>query len=167
MRDDKLISARLFVGIVFSGVALLIIVSTTLIFTDGLLNQYVANLKTEQRQLYLSMRSDRDNHGKLYSSDCRFQVKKIDKKLFSRFEDCKKRYGPGLLVIGDSHSMNLYNALLPSLDKKFYVGIGRGGFRPTSVNAIAEFNLLLNEFQNVEYFSHCLLYTSPSPRDRG
>ena len=46
-----------------------------------------------------------------------------------KISSCKKKYGPGLFVIGDSHAMNIYNLIFSHSNAKFIIGLSTGGCR--------------------------------------
>lgn len=73
------------------------------------------------RNLYLDMPDD----GK-----CMFWQKEIDARFANRFEQCWKKLGPAVVVLGDSHAMNIYGALYRSGPSGFLVGLAEGGCRP-------------------------------------
>jgi peptidoglycan/LPS O-acetylase OafA/YrhL len=71
----------------------------------------------------------------LYSSmvdngDCRFWSSSVDHALRTRILSCAAKYGKAVVVIGDSHAMNIYNAFAKSDVLPFLVGISQGNCRP-------------------------------------
>jgi len=48
----------------------------------------------------------------------------------SRLETCFKKYGPGIVVLGDSHGMDLFNALSFNAKAPVLLGLSQGGCRP-------------------------------------
>ncbi|WP_025037517.1 acyltransferase family protein [Bradyrhizobium sp. DOA9] len=62
--------------------------------------------------------------------DCMFWTSQLQPAEWSRFIDCSKRFGPATVVLGDSHAMNIYNALFRNNYAKFLVGLVGPGCRP-------------------------------------
>lgn len=71
-----------------------------------------------------------DMYREMAVSDCRLwgtNSKLIDPK---KIESCQKKYGRALVILGDSHSMNLFNIISKSGAYPFIIGISKGGCRP-------------------------------------
>lgn len=73
------------------------------------------------RDMYRAMQDD---------GECRFWAKEIDAAFVARFDGCSRRWGAGVVVLGDSHAMNVHNALVLSRHAPFMVTLARGGCRP-------------------------------------
>lgn len=61
---------------------------------------------------------------------CRFPFWQVDAAFRERFAKCRRIYGPALLVVGDSHAQNLFNAIVQEFPDAFVIGAVRGGCRP-------------------------------------
>ena len=61
---------------------------------------------------------------------CMFWQMNVDEKFVHRFDECAKKHGPALIVLGDSHAMNIYGALYRNDATKFLVGVAQGRCRP-------------------------------------
>ncbi len=102
--------------------------------TNGYENYYYANrLDNSQRHIYSMLRNY--TGGNMYlemgdNGDCNFWSMSIDREFNKRFLRCSAKYGKATIVLGDSHAMNIYNALYRSNFDKFVVGISKGGCRP-------------------------------------
>ena len=71
----------------------------------------------------------------MFKSDCKFSTDKTNfldqKKFINRFNECKKKYKKFILILGDSHSDDIFNSFSKiSNKKKFIVGLNKGGCRP-------------------------------------
>lgn len=64
------------------------------------------------------------------NGDCNFRTPQIDDVFLTRFDTCSKKYGKAIIILGDSHAINIYNALQKADFSKFLVGIAKGGCRP-------------------------------------
>ncbi len=60
---------------------------------------------------------------------CRFWSETADEAFLKRFRACALTQGPATLVFGDSHAMDLYNALYLNSKQPFLVGLLKGGCR--------------------------------------
>jgi peptidoglycan/LPS O-acetylase OafA/YrhL len=61
---------------------------------------------------------------------CKFWTPSLDENFRSRFLKCHSKFGRAIVVLGDSHAMNIYNTLFLTTRSDFFVGISRGGCRP-------------------------------------
>lgn len=61
---------------------------------------------------------------------CRIHAEALSDAVMKRFDDCASRHGAALVVLGDSHAMNLFNAVTQTSKRPFILGLSRGGCRP-------------------------------------
>tara|TARA_B110000879_G_C10969907_1_gene430998 strand:- start:114 stop:851 length:738 start_codon:yes stop_codon:yes gene_type:complete len=66
----------------------------------------------------------------MHSSKCKLWAKDISDISTAEFDECSKRFGKPLVVLGDSHAMNLYNIFAHSKAYDFVVGLSQGFCRP-------------------------------------
>lgn len=59
--------------------------------------------------------------------DCHFRSTTLDEETIDRFLDCHSRHGKGLVIVGDSHGSNLYQAITYNSERPFIFGLTRGG----------------------------------------
>jgi len=62
--------------------------------------------------------------------DCNFWVKAVDAAFTQRFAACQQKYGKAVIVLGDSHGMNIYNALYRAGFARFLAGVAQPACRP-------------------------------------
>ena len=74
-----------------------------------------------------SMYNDRLDNG-----ICKFWKPNLDDSFYIRFLNCRSKFGPATVVLGDSHAMNIYNSLFLKTKSEFFVGIAAGGCRPNT-----------------------------------
>ena len=74
-----------------------------------------------------SMDKDRLDNG-----ICKFWTPNLDGNFHSRFLECHSKFGRATVVLGDSHAMNIYNAIFLTTRSDFFVGISTGGCRPNT-----------------------------------
>ncbi|RDB44279.1 acyltransferase [Halomonas sp. DQ26W] len=61
---------------------------------------------------------------------CQFSLLEINVNDLSRLDECQLLHGPGILVIGDSHGIDLFNGLVLNEFSDFILGFVRGGCSP-------------------------------------
>lgn len=78
------------------------------------------------------------NETKLYDptaliddGDCRFSRDDLDEPTHARLLDCAARHGPGVVILGDSHAINVYQGLVQNTERSFVFGmVSAQGCRP-------------------------------------
>lgn len=74
------------------------------------------------------------------NGDCNFWSKFVTPDVIKRFQSCSSRFGQATIVLGDSHAMNIFNALYRSDFGKFVIGISQGGCRPSLMTAACHYH---------------------------
>lgn len=123
-KRDVITRKRLFV---FAGCASVSFASFGLAghLTKGFESHYVAGLDAQKRDvLAITSGRIRDN------GDCHFHGFDVDDQWKGRFAGCQKKYGKAIIVLGDSHGANMYEALSLNTPYPFVVGMAQGGCRP-------------------------------------
>ena len=92
----------------------------------------MASLDADQRQVLAMLEEIRRTPDRERTEDgpCRFRAQRLDAGLEARFDACARRHGPALLVLGDSHGIDFYEAVIDTLQRPFVVGLVQGGCRP-------------------------------------
>lgn len=112
--------------------------------TDGfehLLVQY--RLSPETRAIYrviadnIEYDLENDMHA---NGDCHVWVKNAASLSPDMLDACFGEYGAGVIVLGDSHAMNLYNMVAKSGAFDFVVGVSQGGCRPHDNHAFCHYD---------------------------
>lgn len=102
--------------------------------TDGFYDHYVNNrLSDAQRAVFQLVSEDIDydfDAAMVDNGDCLFWQNAFTPEFETRFADCAAKYGPGLLLIGDSHAMNLHNILAKSNIAPFIASVAWHRCRP-------------------------------------
>ena len=71
-----------------------------------------------------------DEFGNQNLGECRFNARNPTDEVQARLKACAETYGPGVLVLGDSHGMDLLGVVASRFaDHPFIVGIAQGGCR--------------------------------------
>lgn len=105
--------------------------------TKGWRNAYLARMsEAEKRILTLTEHAYNEQLANALSrfdnGDCVFDIRTIDETARQRATNCAQKYGPGVLVLGDSHAIDLYGAVITTsqANEPFIVGVVSGGCRP-------------------------------------
>ena len=101
----------------------------------------------------------------LYRADCKFSTNEPDflnENFFKKdFLECKKKYNKFILILGDSHSIDLFNSISKvSKNNEFIVGLNRGGCRPLDKNSKnCHYNNALKFIENFNKNIKYILFT--------
>jgi peptidoglycan/LPS O-acetylase OafA/YrhL len=114
---------------------ILLILGSTIFLKNGLeVSYYNSRLSIEQKNVYLlvsqGLREVESRTILLDESECKYDVSNLDNlsgKFINRHKKCLEKYGKPILLIGDSHSFNLFNLL--SNSNIYLLGILKGGCR--------------------------------------
>lgn len=102
--------------------------------TDGFYDYYTKNrLSKAELAVFRLVTDDIDydpDATMVDNGDCRFWQSEFTPAFQARFADCAVKYGPGVLLIGDSHAMNLHNILAKSGVFPFVASVAWHGCRP-------------------------------------
>lgn len=103
-------------------------------YTNGFEKLYTQTRLTEdQRRLYslVSRNIDGDMDADMIDNgDCNFWSRTVEALSEPRFDACQKKYGKAIIILGDSHAMNIYNAIAKAKIGNFVVGVSHGNCRP-------------------------------------
>lgn len=81
---------------------------------------------------YRLLMAARASHGPARDlGPCVFNLTRLDEPAVARVEDCAATLGPALVVLGDSHGIDVYSALGSFAGQGFVLGLTGGGCRPT------------------------------------
>ena len=101
--------------------------------TKGFENLYLSGLTEDELSVYdkVQKHTNKDIVKRMYDNkSCIFWTSEINEIFEERFLNCLEKFESPLLILGDSHAMNLYNIVAQSVDQEFVVGISFGGCRP-------------------------------------
>ncbi len=99
-------------------------------------------LTDSERFIYGIMRDNTDYDPYLSMVDngnCIFWERDIDSSVESRFQRCARQFSKAIIILGDSHAMNIYNAFAKSGVSPFVVGITQGACRPHDDNPTCQY----------------------------
>jgi peptidoglycan/LPS O-acetylase OafA/YrhL len=93
---------------------------------------------------------------------CRFKVREFDIETKERLKECHSKYGAGILVLGDSHAIDLFWLIYSRFDDPFVFGIPVGGCRPHTPENGCFYNDLLDFAAKNNVFKHGIFEQSGS-----
>jgi len=125
-------SKQIFINF-FISVFLLMGISSTLYFTDIFTNNIENKLDDDSRYLY-KLALEHTNTDTLLTrydnNECKFFSLKLDEQFIERFDNCiESQNEKAVILLGDSHAMNLHNIAYLSTNSNFFVTIANGGSR--------------------------------------
>ncbi len=93
---------------------------------------FIAGISPQNRPLLteINRMKTMDHYASEDAGDCRFYVKDFSAETDARFAACAAQYGKGLVVFGDSHSIDVYKGLIANWDLPFLVGVPQETCRP-------------------------------------
>lgn len=63
-------------------------------------------------------------------SGCRLNARELTDELIKVINQCYVKYGKGVLILGDSHAIDLFGAVTSKFEHPFIIGVTQGGCRP-------------------------------------
>ncbi|MGG7566220.1 acyltransferase family protein [Rhodovulum sp. DZ06] len=95
---------------------------------------YMAALSPRQAQVFAALSEMRAHQrsAALSDGDCRFRDQEASEAFRARFDACAAKHGKALLLLGDSHGIDFYDAVLHATDRPFVVGLVQAGCRAHS-----------------------------------
>lgn len=133
-RKSTIVSAKTFFIYTISCVLAVLILGTVGKITSGFKKFYLDNrLTNSQKNAFavFDLHAGKDITKRTFDDlDCKFATNDLDNEAIKRFNACYIKYGKALVVIGDSHSLNLYNIIARS-NNAFVFSLAKAGCRPS------------------------------------
>jgi peptidoglycan/LPS O-acetylase OafA/YrhL len=102
--------------------------------TKGFESHYVQyRLSDGERELYSLIRlhtASNPDRDRFDDGLCRFSAEVVDDQFEQRFARCAATHGRAIVVLGDSHGINVFNIMAKAGVSDFVVGVVQGGCRP-------------------------------------
>ncbi|MGL3608887.1 acyltransferase family protein [Rhizobium sp. G187] len=95
-------------------------------------------LLLEQAQLERNLRAGA--MGDPNPTECRFRAPNLDEAVAKRLDDCHRKYGPGIMVLGDSHAIDFFGVVISRFASPFVVGMTQDGCRPHDPESDCQFD---------------------------
>lgn len=98
----------------------------------GFEENFIQNLNRDQAYAYSLMQvANAEKPGALVDDGaCQFGTSQMTPAFTQRIANCYAQHGPALVVIGDSHGRDVYQALVENVQGGFIIGLISGGCRP-------------------------------------
>jgi len=131
-RNKRKINRRAIFTLSAVGMLGFVSVGTFIHFTNGLERFKVASYSEQQSRNYTMIQNSTgyDMYNHMFSKDCKMWEKDTRNLSQSLVQKCKEKYGSPIIVLGDSHAMNIHNVFSKSDKYEFVIGISQGGCRP-------------------------------------
>ena len=90
-------------------------------------------------------------------SDCRFNVSNLNPETGQKIKSCYEKYGSGVLILGDSHAIDLFGVVASRFEDRFLVGVTNGGCRPHTPRPECQYDSVSSFVQkNKGVFNHVI-----------
>ncbi len=151
------------------GIFLASIIFSSFFITLGLLVHFkfstlesylLSRFPEDKREFYrnflsITKKDTGDSHQIL--SECRFNIIGLNDEFESRIKNCEKKFGSGVLILGDSHAIDLFNATTSKFSDVFLIGITNGGCRPHTPRLECQYDRVLSYIKrNPNSFKHII-----------
>lgn len=87
---------------------------------------------------------------------CRFNTDQLSAAVKQRLQQCYQRHGQGVLVLGDSHAIDLYGMLASRFSADFLVGITSVGCRPHKPDPACQYEAVYQYLKQQPVFAHVI-----------
>lgn len=111
-------SSTLFIGTVFAS------------FYPAPIQMYDRKLTSDQLKALELVERTEPKQTPRVDEPCNFSREVITPAMTERLLECQQTHGPGLAILGDSHGVNVFNALSVNADDQFIVGLLQNGCIP-------------------------------------
>ena len=141
-RNRKRFNRKLIFRLSAIGILLFSTIGLTVHFTDGLERLKVLSYSKEERRIFdiIKLHTNYDMYDRMYSSSCKLWAKDVGDLSSAEFDKCSKLFGGPLVVLGDSHAMNIFNIFAQSNTYDFVIGLSQGGCRPHSPSSSCHYD---------------------------
>lgn len=132
-RKEKIICNKNFFSFLSIPILLITVFGFTFHFTNGLEKRFVVNLSFDEKEKYYKIqklfKSENKNIYQNTKYPCKHWTSQINNNFVRKFIDCTNKHKKAIIVLGDSHALDVYNSISKVLDEEFIIGIGKVGCR--------------------------------------
>jgi peptidoglycan/LPS O-acetylase OafA/YrhL len=89
-------------------------------------------------------------------SPCRFNTDQLTTANIAQLSQCAADYGPGILILGDSHAIDLFGVVASRFDDPFIVGITSVGCRPHHADPNCQYQAVKALLAKNSLFKHII-----------
>ena len=109
---------------------LMLFVCSFIYISKGLKSLYINDLNLQENTLFKAVNEAKNNKDLFFNDECKFLEKNTTKKFINKVNNCLKKYPKFILVLGDSHAIDVFNAISYSSKYPFIIGLAQGNCRP-------------------------------------
>lgn len=133
-------------------------------FTNGLERLKILSYSTEEQRIYsiIKLNTNYDMYDRMHSSNCKLWAKDIGDLSTAEFDKCSKLFGGPLVVLGDSHALNIFNIFAQSNAYDFVVGLSQGGCRPHTSEPFCHYDTTANFLREIASLEPTIIYHQAS-----
>ena len=113
-----------------AAMALLAALSAASLLSQGNDQMWRKTHPDQARTLDLILTANKGSGPPVASRDCHFNLTQLDPAAVQRIAACAARLGPAVVVLGDSHAIDLYQAFSRLSPAPVLIGLTSGGCRP-------------------------------------
>ncbi len=103
-------------------------------YADGLKEMYKNRLNIQTSQLYNALNETKEKDNLIINNECKFLEKNTVKRFINNVNGCLKKHQKFILILGDSHGIDVYNSIAHSSEYPFIIGLAQGNCRPDAPN---------------------------------
>lgn len=137
-RDKRRFTRRTIFTLALLGSGFFIVIGILgAVFADRYAAHWLARQPEQFRQSFLLLEDARANKGYAMrgpgghgDAECRMRLEHITAGTERRLLKCFEQHGPGFVILGDSHAIDLFGIALLSSERPFVVGVSQGACRP-------------------------------------
>lgn len=142
------------------GVLFFAIVGLTMHFSNGLQKLKLLSYNERESATYhMVQESTRyDMYADMLASECRVWAKVATELPPLDWQKCADKYGSPIVVLGDSHAMNLYNMVAQVPKFSFVIGLAQGGCRPHDMKRSCQYDRAEMLVENISALEPLVLF---------
>lgn len=154
-RDKQVVGKEHIFTFAILGIVFCAIVGLTMHFSNGLQKLKLLSYSERERATYHMVQESAryDMYADMLASECRVWAKGATELPPLDWQKCANKYGSPVVVLGDSHAMNLYNMVAQVPRFSFVIGLAQGGCRPHDAKQSCQYDgaeMLLDEISALE-----------------
>jgi peptidoglycan/LPS O-acetylase OafA/YrhL len=144
-RNNQKIGNLFFCKILFGTISFIIFISILIFYTNGFNNLFTKRLNQEEKKIYNLILDAKESQKKINSKSCHIWSEDINENFLKSFNLCLNNNKENILVIGDSHAIDLFNALSYNIGEEInLISISRNGCRPAVPFKSCNFDKIIN-----------------------
>jgi peptidoglycan/LPS O-acetylase OafA/YrhL len=144
-RNRKKINDLLFLRALIVGAVFIIFISALMFYTNGFNNFFKKRLHQEEKNIYNMILNAKKSVKIINNNNCHIWSNNISDNFLKIFNSCAENNKKSILIIGDSHAIDLFNALSYNIPKDTnLISISRDGCRPAVKFEVCKFKDIIN-----------------------